>query len=91
MVARGYTGHNDPVTGVALGPALMQAAGYAPVGENWYGTRVGPPGIADVAMRWFMTDAPHYQNILNPRYSGVGVGIAFNGQQWLLIQDFGGN
>jgi uncharacterized protein YkwD len=91
MVARGYTGHNDPVSGVALGPALMQSAGYAPVGENWYGTRVGPPGTADVAMRWFMTDAPHYQNILNPRYSGVGVGIAFNGTQWLLIQDFGGN
>ena len=90
MVARGYTGHNDPVTGVALGPALMQAAGYAPVGENWYGTRFGPPGIADVAMRWFMTDAPHYQNILNPRYTGVGVGIAYNGSQWLLIQDFGG-
>ena len=58
MVARGYTGHNDPVTGVALGPALMQAAGYAPVGENWFGTRIGPPGIADVAMRWFMTDDP---------------------------------
>ena len=90
MVARGYTGHNDPVTGVALGPALMQAAGYAPVGENWFGTRIGPPGIADVAMRWFMTDAPHYQNILNPRYSGVGIGIAYNGMQWLLIQDFGG-
>ena len=91
MVARGYTGHNDPVTGVALGPALMRAAGYAPVGENWYGTRLSPPAIADVAMRWFMTDAPHYQNILNPRYTGVGVGIAFNGHQWLLIQDFGSN
>ena len=91
MVTRRYTGHNDPITGVPLGPALMQAAGYSPVGENWYGTRVGPPDIADVAMRWFMTDPPHYQNILNPRYTGVGVGIAFNGQQWLLIQDFGGN
>jgi uncharacterized protein YkwD len=91
MVARGYTGHNDPITGVALGPALMAAAGFHPSGENWYGSRLGPPSIADVAMKWFMTDAPHYQNILNPRYTGVGVGIAFNGQQWLLIQDFGGS
>jgi len=91
MVARGYTGHNDPVTGAALGPELMLAAGFHPVGENWYGSRLGPPSIADVAMRWFMTDAAHYQNILNPRYTGVGVGIAYNGQQWLLIQDFGGS
>ncbi len=91
MVARGYTGHNDPTTGVALGPALMKAAGFAAVGENWYGSRLGPPTIADVAMKWFMTDAPHYQNILNPRYSGVGVGIAYNGQQWLLVQDFAGS
>ncbi len=29
--------------------------------------------------------------ILNTRYSGVGVGIAFNGQQWLLVQDFAGD
>ena len=91
MVARGYTGHNDPVTGVALGPALMMAAGFHPVGENWYGSRLGPPSIADVAMKWFMTDAPHYQNILNPRYTGVGVGIAYNGKQWLLVQDFAGS
>jgi uncharacterized protein YkwD len=91
MVARGYTGHNDPVTGVALGPALMMTAGFHPVGENWYGSRLGPPSIADVAMKWFMTDAPHYQNILNPRYTGVGVGIAYNGMQWLLVQDFAGS
>ena len=91
MVARGYTGHNDPVTGVPLGPALMMAAGFDPIGENWYGSRLGPPAIADVAMKWFMTDAPHYQNILNPHYTGVGVGIAYNGKQWLLVQDFGGS
>ncbi len=92
MVARGYTGHNDPATGVALGPAQMRAAGFAGlVGENWYGTRLGPPANAEVAMKWFMTDPPHYQNILNPRYDGVGVGIAYNGQQWLLVQDFAGN
>ncbi len=91
MVARGYTGHNDPATGVALGPAQMRAAGFAGlVGENWYGTRLGPPANAEVAMKWFMTDPPHYENILNPRYNGVGVGIAYNGQQWLLVQDFAG-
>jgi uncharacterized protein YkwD len=91
MVARGYTGHNDPVTGVALGPATMQAAGFGTfVGENWYGTIKGPPAIAEVAMGWFMTDPPHYRNILSGNYASVGVGIAYNGRQWLLVQDFAG-
>ncbi|MEP7355838.1 MAG: CAP domain-containing protein [Anaerolineales bacterium] len=88
MVARGYTGHDDPVTGVALGPAEMRAAGFSNVGENWFGSIKGPPAIADVAMGWFMTDAPHYRNILSTGYGAVGVGIAYNGHQWLLVQDF---
>ncbi len=91
MVARGYTGHNDPVTGASLGSSMLSAAGFGAAGENWYGSVNGPPAIVDVAMGWFMTDAPHYRNILSTRYSYVGVGIAFNGRQWLLIQNFAGN
>lgn len=92
MIARGYTGHNDPVTGAALAREMMRAAGYASVyvGENWYGSIRPPPGIVDVAMGWFMTDPPHARNILSPNYVGVGVGIGYNGRQWLLIQNFAG-
>lgn len=92
MVARGYTGHSDPVTGEALARKLMRAAGYTSnfLGENWYGTINPPPKNAEVAMNWFMTDPPHSKNILSPNYVGVGVGIGFNGQQWLLIQVFAG-
>jgi len=92
MVARGYTGHDDPVTGEQLARNMMRAAGYTSsyLGENWYGSIQAPPGLVDTAMAWFMTDPPHAQNILSPNYAGVGVGIAFNGQQWLLVQDFAG-
>jgi uncharacterized protein YkwD len=92
MVARGYTGHNDPVTGAALGKDWMRAAGYTSpfVGENWYGSIKPPPAIVEIAMAWFMTDPPHYRNILSPNYVGVGVGIAYNGRQWLLVQNFAG-
>jgi len=92
MVTRGYTGHNDPVTGESLGRALMRAAGYTStyLGENWYGSISAPPGIVEIAMNWFMTDPPHARNILSPNYVSVGVGIAFNGRQWLLVQDFAG-
>lgn len=92
MVARGYTGHNDPVTGEPLARSMMRAAGYTSsyLGENWYGSIQSPSGLVDVAMAWFMTDPPHARNILSPNYVGVGTGIAFNGQQWLLVQDFAG-
>ena len=92
MVARGYTGHDDPVTGEQLARNMIRAAGYTSsyLGENWYGSIQAPPGLVDTVMAWFMTDPPHAQNILSPNYAGVGVGIAFNGQQWLLVQDFAG-
>lgn len=92
MIARGYTGHNDPVTGAPMAREMMRAAGYTSVylGENWYGSIKAPPGIIDVAMAWFMTDPPHARNILSPNYAAVGVGIGFNGRQWLLIQNFAG-
>ncbi len=88
MVARGYTGHNDPVTGAALGRDMILGTGYRLAGENWYGTRTGPPGTGEVAMNWFMTDALHANSILSVNFTRVGVGIAYNGTQWLLIQNF---
>jgi uncharacterized protein YkwD len=92
MVARGYTGHNDPLTGERLARSLMRAAGYTSsyLGENWYGSISGPPALVEIAMGWFMTDPPHANNILSPHYVVVGVGIAFNGRQWLLVQNFAG-
>lgn len=88
MVARGYTGHNDPVTGEGLGRRMILNAGYRLAGENWYGTRNGPPATGETAMNWFMTDDLHARAVLSPNYTVVGVGIAFNGTQWLLIQNF---
>lgn len=88
MVARGYRGHNDPVTGASLARDMLIGAGFRLAGENWYGHRAGPVEIADAAMAWFMTDPPHAQGILSSGFNLVGVGIAYNGQQWLLIQNF---
>ncbi len=92
MVARGYTGHDDPVTGEAMGPKMIHAAGFTStfVGENWYGTIKPPPSNVETAMSWFMTDPPHARNILSPYYAYVGVGLAFNGRQWLIVQNFAG-
>lgn len=92
MIARGYTGHTDPVTGAPLARQMMRAAGYTStyLGENWYGSSKPPPTLVDVAMSWFMIDPAHAENILSPNFVAVGVGIGYNGRQWLLIQNFAG-
>jgi uncharacterized protein YkwD len=90
MVARGYQGHYDPITGIGLARSMILNAGYAWASENWYGHRNGPVAIAEAAMAWFMTDPPHAAGILNTNYQFVGVGIAYNGTQWLLVQNFAG-
>ncbi len=93
MVARNYTGHYDPVTGVGLGKAMMTAAGYTSgfKAENWRGQpEAGPTQAAEAAMNWFMGDQPHADVILGANFVGVGVGLAFNGKEWLIVQDFAG-
>jgi uncharacterized protein YkwD len=92
MVARNYTGHYDPVTGASLARPAMRAAGFTSsyLGENWYGSGRALPGAVDAAMNWFMSDAPHRDNILNPNYVFLGVGLAHNGQLWLIVQNFAG-
>ena len=90
MVARGFFGHYDPVTGQSLAKPLVLALGYGRAGENIYWS--GRP-LADtpaVAVNWFMGDAPHRANLLNSGYTVIGVGIAWNGQGWMLTQNFGG-
>ena len=93
MVARGYLGHDDPVTGAPLGREWMRAAGFTSsyLGENWYASGKAMPEAVDHAMTWFMGDAPHRANILGPNFVYVGVGIAFNGELWVMVQNFAGS
>jgi uncharacterized protein YkwD len=92
MVARHYTGHYDPVTGEGLGKAMMTAAGYTSgfKAENWDSEHGGVSQAADAAMAFFMGDQPHADVILGPNFVGVGVGLAFNGKEWLVVQVFAG-
>ncbi len=91
MVARDYFGHNDPVTGTHLARDAILASGFGRAGENiFWGGRGSLADFPGQAVRWFMNDAPHRANILNSSYTSIGVGITWNGQRWVLTQDFGG-
>jgi uncharacterized protein YkwD len=68
----------------------IAAAGYTGriTGENWIWTR-----SAEQAFEWWYTreipNGPHLLNILSPRYTEVGFGIAPNRGAYYLIANFG--
>lgn len=90
MVARGYFGHYDPITGASLAKPQILALGFGRAGENYYVSGRSLEEMVSQAVTWFMGDPPHRANILNSAYNSIGVGIAWNGQMWILTQDFGG-
>lgn len=62
-------------------------AGYAGgnVGENWAGYR-----SLDKIFDFWLNDAPHRQNILNARYSEIGIGVAARANGgYIVVTDFG--
>lgn len=55
------------------------------VGENWAGYR-----SLDKIFEFWLSDPPHYKNIVNPKYIQVGIGIAQRPNGGLIIvTDFG--
>jgi len=90
MVARGYFGHNDPVTGALMAKPQVLALGYGRAGENIYWSGTSLTNLPSQSVDWFMGDPPHRANILNSGYTAIGVGIVWNGLGWTLTQNFGG-
>ena len=90
MVARGYFGHFDPVTGASLAKPQVLALGYGRAGENIYWSGKPLADFPAAAVNWFMSDPLHRNNLLNSGYTAIGVGIVWNGLGWTLTQDFGG-
>lgn len=80
----GHTGSN--------GSSIKQrvaGAGFAggAVGENWAGYR-----SVDKIMEFWLNDAPHRRNIMNRRYSEIGIGVATRPNGGLVVvTDFGGD
>lgn len=90
MVARGYFGHTDPITGAPLAKPQVIALGYGRAGENIYWSGAPLANFPSQAVNWFLGDPPHRANILGSGYTAIGVGIVWNGLGWTLTQNFGG-
>ncbi|MGC9665524.1 CAP domain-containing protein [Planosporangium sp. 12N6] len=85
MAARDYFAHDTP-EGVSVGTRVTNA-GYrwSAVGEN---IAKGQSDATSVMQAW-MNSPGHRANILNCRYTNIGVGLAYQGRTPLWTQDFG--
>lgn len=86
MVARRRYGHRGGDGSTVT--QRIQRTGYPLVGrpgENWVAVR-----DVERAIRWWMNDAPHRANILNPRWREIGVGVAPHPGGWgmIFVTDF---
>jgi uncharacterized protein YkwD len=91
MAAQNYFSHTSPSGETAF--TLMEAYGfkYALAGENIARNNYPDADSVKVAMDGFMNSPGHRQNILEPRFTKVGVGFALgsDGMKYYAVV-FGG-
>lgn len=87
MRDEGFFGHQDP-SGAGLVDRL-RAAGvtFSLAGEN-LATVDGATDPAAVAHQGLMANATHRGNILDPRFTEIGIGVAQSGDTYWITQIF---
>jgi uncharacterized protein YkwD len=93
MLVRRFFSHTDP-EGLDAGDRLKPVYS-GPVyawGENiWEGSNIStgdPDGLARLIMDSWMSSPGHRENILNPKYTHVGIGVAASGREIKATQLF---
>lgn len=86
MIDNNYFSHTSPVYGGFSALVRKYAPDYSYIGENIAGNRT-----TAAAMTAFMNSEGHRKNILNPKYTHMGVGIVGGGPYGkMFTQHFGG-
>lgn len=83
MSVRGYTGHEDPISGENLVTSLLAENGYrGPAAELVYTADDPLEGLsASVTDAWF-SDPMHKALLLEPAFRFAGLGIMGDGSAW---------
>jgi len=79
MNVNNYFSHTSPTYGSPW--AMMQQLGLT---VGWAGENIGRTQSVESAMAGFMASPGHRANILDPRFTHVGIGIAGN----IYVQEF---
>lgn len=91
MLARNFASHNDPVTGERLAKSMLAKLGVTvPSGENFYWGWPYTVDFVEKAHTWYMSDPPHRNNIISPRWTVVGVSVMRGHGDWVVtVTNFG--
>ena len=93
MLVRRFFSHTNP-EGLEAGDRLkpFYSGPIYAWGENiWEGSNIStgdPDGLARLIMDSWMSSPGHRQNILNPKYTDVGIGVAVSGREIRATQLF---
>lgn len=86
MITNNYFSHTSPVYGAFSALIRRYAPDYTYLGENIAGNRK-----VEAAHTAFMNSEGHRKNILNPKYTHIGIGIIEGGPYGMMFtQHFGG-
>jgi uncharacterized protein YkwD len=69
-------------------PALRERLAATGLRFDATAENVADAESADESHEVLMNSPPHRQNLLNPKYNGLGIGVAKNGNQFYVVQDF---
>jgi uncharacterized YkwD family protein len=84
MADNNYFSHTSPTYGSPFDMMKAEGVGYRYAGENIAGNRT-----ASAAMTAWMQSEGHRANILNPRFTHIGVGAAYQASPYnIYVQEF---
>ncbi len=89
MLDLDYFAHESPIAGreTVMKRVLLTGASPLRVGENLFkASGVPVTALADQTVECWMNSPGHRQNLLNPAFSRVGIGIALKGIHYTVTQ-----
>jgi len=94
MIEKNYFSHTSPVASRSKTSQRVKSEGITPkiVGENIFGANGWPEEIiANKCLESWLESPGHRANLLNPRFTHIGVGVAKSGDTFRVTQVLAGD
>ena len=88
LAAGGYLAHVSPTGRTVLDDLAAHEVQYQTVGENLAYAQYPAALVAGLVQSGWMTSAGHRTNILDPRFSRVGLGVAVKADAYYVVAIF---
>jgi uncharacterized protein YkwD len=90
MAAKGYFAHSSPTGETAFSVMGRLGISYGLAGENLARNNYSDAQSVDVAVSGFMSSATHRANVLEARFTRVGIAVAYAGDMKYFVVVYSG-